>query len=75
MADRDGLCVLPAPQGLACEAVQLEHFVEEACTLGGVHVDVRRHVLLQQLRFGVIAQDIHQRWVHREKLADAGDAE
>ena len=75
MTDRDGLGVLPAPQGLAREAIPFKHFVEQACTLGGVDVDVRRHVLLQQLLFGVIAQDTHQRWVHSEKLAVRGAPE
>jgi len=41
----------------------------------GVDVDVRRHVLLQQLGFGVIPQDTHQRWVHSENLAIRGAPE
>src|SRR5437879_4518637 len=69
MADRDGRRVLPAPQGHAREAVQIAHLLGQECTLGGVDVDVRRHVPLEEPRLGVIRQDAHQRRVHSAQPA------
>ena len=75
LADRDGLAVLAAPHRLGGEASPPSHVLDETCSILGIDVDVPRHVLREQLRRGIVTQDVHEGRVHREEPTVRGALE